>query len=63
MSGKRKYIEKTIAEKAKALQDLDSGMFVRACVAKYSISIGTIINWKKNKSKIISYIFEFTSLS
>jgi transposase len=57
MNGKRKYFEKTLAEKAKALQNLDSGMFVRACAAKYSISISTIINWKKNKSKIISFIF------
>jgi uncharacterized protein YjcR len=63
MSGKRKYTEKTFAKKAKALQDLDSGMSVRACAAKYSISVGTIVNWKKNKSKIISFISEFTSLS
>jgi hypothetical protein len=63
MSGKRKYTEKTLAEKAKALQDLDNGMCVRACAAKYSIFIGTIVNWKKNKSKIISFISEFTSLS
>jgi hypothetical protein len=63
MSGKRKYIEKTLAEKAKALQDLDSGMSVRACVAKYSVFVGTIVNWKKNKSEIISSISKFTSLS
>jgi hypothetical protein len=44
MSGKRKYTEKTLAEKAKTLQDLDSGMSERACVAKYSIFVGTIIN-------------------
>jgi hypothetical protein len=44
MNGKRKYTEKTLAEKAKTLQNLDSGMFVRACPAKYSISVGTIIN-------------------
>jgi hypothetical protein len=62
MSGKRKYTEKTLVEKAKTLQDLDSGMSVRACAAKYSISIGTIINWKKKKSEIISFISEFTSL-
>jgi hypothetical protein len=62
MSGKRKYIEKTLAEKAKALQDLDSGMFVRACATKYSVSVGMIVNWKKNKSEIISSISEFTSL-
>jgi hypothetical protein len=62
MSGKRKYTEKTLAEKAKALQDLDSGMSVRACTAKYSVFVGTIVNWKKNKSEIISFIFEFTSL-
>jgi hypothetical protein len=63
MNGKKKCTEKTLAEKAKTLQDLDSGMSVRACVAKYSIFVGTIINWKKNKSEIISPIFEFTSLS
>jgi hypothetical protein len=63
MSGKRKYTEKTLAEKAKALQDLDSGMYVRACAAKYFVSVGTIVNWKKNKSEIINSIFEFTSLS
>jgi hypothetical protein len=63
MSGKRKYIEKTLAEKAKALQDLDIGMFVRACVVKYYVSVGTIVNWKKNKSEIINSISEFTSLS
>jgi hypothetical protein len=63
MSGKRKYAEKTLVEKAKALQDLDSGMSVRACVAKYFVYVGTIVNWKKNKSEIISSIFEFTSLS
>jgi hypothetical protein len=62
MSGKKKYTEKTLAEKAKALQDLDSGMSVRACAAKYFVSVGTIINWKNNKSEIISFIFEFTSL-
>ncbi len=63
MSGKKKYTEKTLAKKAKALQDLDSGMFVRACATKYSVSVGTIVNWKKNKSEIINSIFEFTSLS
>jgi hypothetical protein len=44
MSGKRKYTEKTLEEKAKTLQDLDSGMFVRACAAKYFVSVGTIVN-------------------
>ncbi len=63
MSGKKKYTKKTLAKKAKALQDLDSGMFVRACTAKYFVSIDTIINWKKNKSEIISSIFGFISLS
>jgi hypothetical protein len=63
MSGKRKYTEKTLVEKAKALQDLDSGMFVRTCAAKYYVSVDMIVNWKKNKSEIISSIFEFTSLS
>jgi gas vesicle protein len=63
MSGKRKYTEKTLAEKAKALQDLDSGMSMIACITKYSVSISTIVNWKKNKSEIISSISEFTSLS
>jgi hypothetical protein len=62
MSWKRKYTEKTLAEKAKALQDLDSGMSMGACVIKYSVSVSMIINWKKNKSKIVSSIFEFTSL-
>jgi len=57
-----KVHRKTLAEKAKALQDLDNGMFVRACVAKYFVFVSTIINWKKNKSDIISFIFEFTSL-
>jgi len=37
-------------------------MFVKACVAKYFVSVGMIINWKKIKSEIISFIFEFTSL-
>jgi hypothetical protein len=63
MSGKKKYTEKTLAKKAKTLQDLESGMFVRACVAKYYVSVSTIINWKNIKSEIISSIFEFTSLS
>ncbi len=63
MSGKRKYTEKTLVKKAKALQDLDNGMSMRTCTTKYSISVGTIINWKKNKSEIISSIFEFTSFS
>jgi hypothetical protein len=58
MSGK-----KTLAEKAKALQDLDNGMSVRVCAAKYSVFVGTIINWKNNKSEITNSIFEFTSLS
>jgi uncharacterized protein YjcR len=62
MSGKRKYIEKTLAEKAKALQDLDNGMSVTACAAKYFVSVNTIVNWKKNKSEITSSISEFTSL-
>jgi transposase len=62
MSGKRKYTKKTLVEKAKTLQHLDNGMSAKACVAKYSVSIGTIVNWKKNKSKIISSISEFTSL-
>jgi hypothetical protein len=60
---KRKYTEKTLVEKAKTLQDLDNGMSVRACTTKYSVCIGTIVNWKKNKSEIISSIFKFTSLS
>jgi transposase len=63
MNGKRRYTKKTLVEKAKALQDLDSGMSMRACAAKYSVFVGTIINWKKNKSEIINSIFEFTSLS
>jgi hypothetical protein len=63
MSGKRKYTKKTLVVKAKTLQDLDSGMFVTACVAKYSVFVGTIVNWKKNKSEIISSISKFTSLS
>jgi hypothetical protein len=63
MSGKRKYTEKTLAEKAKTLQDLDSGMSMRACATKYFVFVGMIINWKNNKSEIISSIFEFTSLS
>jgi transposase len=63
MNGKRRYTKKTLVEKAKALQDLDSGMSMRACAAKYSVFVGTIINWKKNKSEIINFIFEFTSLS
>jgi transposase len=62
MSGMKKYTEKTLAKKAKTLQDLDSGMFVRTCATKYSVSVGTIINWKKNRSEIINFIFEFTSL-
>jgi hypothetical protein len=44
MNGKRKYTKKTLADKAKALQDLDSGMSVRACIAKHSVSIGMIVN-------------------
>jgi hypothetical protein len=44
MSGKKKYTEKTLAKKAKTLQDLDSGMSVRACDVKYFIFVGTIIN-------------------
>jgi hypothetical protein len=44
MSGKKKYTEKTLAKKAKTLQDLDSGMSVRACNVKYFVSVGTIIN-------------------
>jgi transposase len=63
MNGKRRYTKKTLVKKAKALQDLDSGMSMRACAAKYSVFVGTIINWKKNKSEIINSIFEFTSLS
>jgi transposase len=47
MNGKRKYTEKTLVEKAKALQYLDSGMSMKACAAKYSVSVGMIINWKK----------------
>jgi transposase len=62
MNGKRRYTKKTLVEKAKALQDLDSGMSMRACAAKYSVFVGTIINWKKNKSEIISSIYEFTNL-
>jgi hypothetical protein len=62
MSGKRNYAKKTLAEKAKTLQDLDIGMSVRACAAKYSIFVSTIVNWKKNKSEIINSISEFTSL-
>ncbi len=63
MSGKQKYTKKTLVEKAKTLQDLDSGMSVRACAAKYSVFVGTIVNWKKNKIEIINSIFEFTSFS
>jgi hypothetical protein len=37
-------------------------MSVRACGAKYFVFVDTIVNWKKNKSEIISYISEFTSL-
>jgi hypothetical protein len=44
MSGLRKYTEKTLVEKAKALQDLHNGMSVRACVAKYFVFVDTIIN-------------------
>jgi len=44
MSGKRKYTENTLAEKAKTLQDLDSGMSVGAYATKYSVSVDMIIN-------------------
>jgi hypothetical protein len=37
-------------------------MSVRACTAKYSVCVGTIVNWKKNKNDIISSIYEFTNL-
>jgi len=59
----KKVHRKNISREAKALQDLDSGMSVRACVAKYFIFVDTIVNWEKNKSEIISSISEFTSLS
>jgi hypothetical protein len=36
---------------------------MRACAAKYYVSVDMIVNWKKNKSEIISSIFESTSLS
>jgi hypothetical protein len=62
MSGKRKYTKKPLPEKPKTLQDLDSGMSVKACAAKYFVFVDTIVNWKKNKSEIISFISEFTSL-
>jgi len=62
MSGKRKYTEKTLAKEARTLQDLDSGMSVRACDVKYFVFVSTIINWENNKSEIISSILEFTSL-
>jgi hypothetical protein len=61
--GKESTLKKTLACKAKALQDLDSGMFVRACATKYYVFVGTIVNWKKNKSEIISFISEFTNKS
>jgi uncharacterized protein YjcR len=52
MSGKRKYTEKILAEKAKTLQDLDNGMFVRACAAKYFVSVDTIVKWKRRKARL-----------
>jgi hypothetical protein len=38
-------------------------MSVKACTTKYFVSVGRIVNWKKNKNEIISFIYEFTSLS
>ncbi len=57
MNGKRKYTEKTLVEKAKALQYLDSGMSMKACAAKYSVSVGMIINWKKKQKRDYKFYF------
>jgi hypothetical protein len=38
-------------------------MSVRVCIAKYFVSVDTIVNWKQNKSEIISSISEFRGRS
>jgi hypothetical protein len=62
MNGKRKYTKK-ISREGQNIARFGHGMSMRACVAKHSVSISMIVNWKKNKSEIISFISKFTSLS
>jgi hypothetical protein len=63
MNGKIKYTKKTLAEKAKALQDLDSGMSLKACV-QITLSLSVQLSTRKRtRVRFISSIFEFTSLS
>jgi hypothetical protein len=46
MNGKIKYTKKTLAEKAKALQDLDSGMSLKACV-QITLSLSVQLSTRK----------------
>jgi len=56
MSSKRKYKESTVVEKLKAIEDVKSGMPVRAVAEKYGISIGTVSNWKNQNEKLVEIV-------
>ncbi len=58
-----KVHRKNISREGQSIARFGHGMSVKACSAKYFVFVDTIINWKKNKSEIISSISKFTTLS
>jgi hypothetical protein len=58
----RESTPKKFSKEGQSIARFGHGMSVKACVAKHFISISMIVNWKKDKSKIINFISKFTSL-
>ena len=49
---KRKLTNKSLAEKCKALKDLENGMSNKDVAAKYGVPRNTVSTWVKSKHKL-----------
>ena len=54
MAAKRKLAVKTLAEKCKALKDLEKGISNKDVAEKYGVPKNTVSTWVKNKEKLLS---------
>ena len=49
---KRKLTNKSLAEKCKALKDLENGLSNKDVATKYGVPRNTVLTWVKNKHKL-----------
>ena len=49
---KRKLTNKSLAEKCKALKDLENGLSNKDVATKYGVPQNTVSTWVKNKDKL-----------